>query len=195
MTKTWLGLSIVGGSVLMLAASALADFQAGVDAAKRGDYEAALKEFRPLAEQGYPLAQATLGLMYAEGEGVAQDYQEAAKWFSRAAEQGIVRAQVNLGFMYVNGQGVAKDDQEAVRLFRLAAEQGDAMAQSNLGLMYYKGQGVQKDSIQAYMWVSLAVEQRLEQAKEWVEVLEKEMTPAQIAEAQRLAREWKAKGK
>ena len=141
------------------------------------------------------MAQSNLGFMYDQGKGVPQDYQEAAKWFSRAAEQGIVRAQVNLGFMYVNGQGVAKDDQEAVRLFRLAAEQGDAMAQSNLGLMYYKGQGVQKDSIQAYMWVSLAVEQRLEQAKEWVEVLEKEMTPAQIAEAQRLAREWKAKGK
>ena len=45
-------------------------FQAGMDAYERGDYHTAMKEWRPLANQGYPLAQATLGLMYAEGEGV-----------------------------------------------------------------------------------------------------------------------------
>ena len=66
----------------------MSSYQKGMDAYDRGDYDTALKEFRPLAEQGYPLAQATLGLMYAEGEGVAQEYQEAAKWIRLAATQG-----------------------------------------------------------------------------------------------------------
>ncbi len=52
MTKTWLSLSIVVGLVFMLAAPTLADYQAGLDALKSGDYEAAMNEFRPLAEQG-----------------------------------------------------------------------------------------------------------------------------------------------
>ncbi len=72
-------------------------YQEGCDAYERGDYETALKEFRPLADQGDPLAQATLGLMYAEGEGVAQDYQEAVRWYRLAAEQGHASGQFSLG--------------------------------------------------------------------------------------------------
>ena len=102
----------------------LADFQAGVDAHKRGDFDTALREWRPLAEQGYASAQASLGIMYNLGQGVAQDYQVAVKLFRLVAEQGYAQAQFHLGQMYINGQGVPRDSQEAIRLFRLAGDQG-----------------------------------------------------------------------
>ncbi len=88
-----------------------------------------------------------------------------------------------------------QDDAEALRRFRWAAEQGDAGAQNNLGGMYGQGLGVPQDDVQAYMWVNLAAAQGNEQAQKTRDRLPKQMTPAQIAKAQRLAREWKAKGK
>jgi len=97
--------------------------------------------------------------------------------------------------MYAKGQGVPQDYTEAVKWYRLAAEQGDAVAQSILGLKYAKGQGVAQNYIQAYMWETLAAAQGNENAAKGLEILEKKMTPVQVAEAQRLAREWKAKGK
>jgi TPR repeat protein len=112
------------------------------------------------------------------------------------AEQGDAEAQYNLGFMYEKGQGVPQDDTEAVRWLRLAAEQGDVQAQSNLGGMYSHGRGVEQDILQAHMWSNLAASgQSGEERKRAVDArdaLEKLMTPAQLAEAQRLAREWEA---
>jgi TPR repeat protein len=67
-----------------------ADFQKGLDAAERGDYETALKEWMPLAKQGDTYAQAIPGQMYRNGQGVPQDYQTAVKWHTLAAEQGNV---------------------------------------------------------------------------------------------------------
>ena len=97
MTKTWLGLSMVGGSVLMLAASAWADSQAGKEAYRRGDFETAVKELRPLGEKGDALAQFNLEAMNERGQGVPQDYFQAVRWYRRAAEQGHASAQFNLG--------------------------------------------------------------------------------------------------
>ena len=74
-----------------------------------GDYDAALKEMRPLAEQGDAHAQNNLGLMYHHGQGVQQDYEEAAKWFRLAAEQGNSAAQYSLGAVYFFGDGVPQD--------------------------------------------------------------------------------------
>ena len=101
----------------------MSSYQEGVDAYERGNYDTALKEFRPLADQGDPLAQATLGLMYAEGQGVPQDY------------------------------------------------------------------------VLAHMWMNLAVAKGVQEAVKGRDLLEKNMTTDQIAEAQRLAKEWKPKGK
>ncbi len=80
MTKTWLGLSMVGGSVLMLTASAWADSQAGKEAYRRGDFETAVKELRPLAEKGHTEAQFHLGVMYSQGLGVPKDSVQAYVW-------------------------------------------------------------------------------------------------------------------
>ncbi len=195
MNKRWLVLSILVGLVFMLATPVLAGFQEGVDAYERGDYETALKKFLPLAEQGHAGAQNYLGELYAEGKGVPQDYTEAMKWYRLAAAQGDGAAQYFLGVRYDEGTGVPQDFQEAVRWFREAADQGNAAARNNLGQMYYQGRGVQQDYIQAYMWVTLAAAQGNKNAAKGLEILEKKMTPDQLAEAQRLAREWKPKGK
>jgi len=90
--RTWLGLSIVVGLFFMLAAPTWADFQAGLDAYEREDYATALKEWRPLAEQGLAAAQNNLGAMYINGEGVRRNYVRAYMWLSLAAKQGYKRA-------------------------------------------------------------------------------------------------------
>ena len=92
MTKTWLGLSVVVGLVLVLAAPALADFQAGMEAYNGGDYDTALKEFRPLAERGKAVAQWSLGIMYGRGRSVPQDYVQAYRWYTLAAAKGLKEA-------------------------------------------------------------------------------------------------------
>ncbi len=86
------------------------------------------------------------------------------------------------------------DYDKAVQEFRPLAEQGYATAQTNLGFMYAKGHGVPKDYVQAYVWYTLAASQGDALAEEFKDHLEKSMTPDQIAEAQRLAREWTVKG-
>jgi hypothetical protein len=124
---------------------------------------------------------------------VPQNLGEAAKWYRLAADQGHVRAEFNLGVMYAEGQGVPQDYAEAVRWYRLAADQGLASAQANLGLMYAKGQGVPRNYVFAHMWISLSVARGQEHAAKDKDIVAGRMTPAQIAEAQKLAREWKSK--
>ena len=128
-------------------------------ASARGDYAAALRLLRPLADQGNALAQYNLGLMYADGHGVPRDYAEAVKWYRRAADHGDSAAQNNLGLMYVDGLGVPSDYAEAVKWFRLAADQGNAEAQFNLGLTHAQGRGLQKNDAEAVKWYRLAADQ------------------------------------
>ena len=85
----------------------------------------------------------------------------------------------------------AGDMDAAFTAFSKAAEQGDAKAQTNLGVMYYEGQGVPQDYVQAHMWFNLAAASGKENAAENRDIAASNMTPAQIAEAQKLAREWK----
>ncbi len=178
--------------LLVWSACAPEGFQAGVDAYNQGDYETAFKEWLPLAEQGEAEAQYNLGVLYDKGQGVPQDDTKAVRWYRLAAGQGNSAAQFNLGVMYANGQGVPQDDGEALRWYRLAAEQGKASAQNNLGVSYAKGQGVLQDYAQAHMWASLAAAQNQERATKLRAALANDMTPEQIAEAQRLAGEWLA---
>ncbi|MBW7864505.1 MAG: SEL1-like repeat protein [Candidatus Hydrogenedentes bacterium] len=150
------------------------------------DMKEAVKWWTRAAEQGNVGAQFNLGLCYADGKGVPKDPKEAVKWYTLAAEQGDATAQNNLGGCYENGEGVPKDLKQAVKWYTRAAEQGDYMAQCNLGLCYKDGEGVPKDLIKAYMWLNLAAAEDQIIAKNR-EIAAKEMTPDQIAEAQRLS--------
>jgi uncharacterized protein len=157
------------------------------------DYAEAIKWFRLAAKQGDANALYALGLMYYNGQGVAQDYTEAAKWFRLAALWGRTNAQYNLGLMYADGQGVPQDYAEALKWFRLAAERGDRAAQHALGLMYEGGRGLSRDYVVAHMWFDLSAAQGTKTAVTSRDRIERQMTPAQIDEAQKLARDWKAK--
>ena len=111
------------------------------------------------AKQGEVTAQFNLGIMYDNGEGVAEDDAEAVKWYRKAADQGFASAQYNLGVMYANGAGVEKDERKAVKWYRKAAEQGHASAQYTLGIMYDNGEGVPEDDAEAVKWYRKAAEQ------------------------------------
>ena len=95
--------------------------------------------------------------------------------------------------MYAKGRGVAQYYAAAMSWCRKAAEQGHDGAQSNLGAMYAQGQGVPQDYVLAHMWFNLAAAKGDADAVKNRDRVAAKMTPAQIAEAQKLAREWKPK--
>jgi len=166
-----------------------ADLQKGLDAAQSGDYATALKEWKPLAEQGDANAQYNLGVMYDNGQGVTRNYKKAVKWYRRAAKQGYMNAQYNLGEMYHKGVGVAQDYKEAVKWYRRAAEQGYAKAYNNLGVMYENGKGVPQEFALAHMWYSIAVANGYGAASKNRRRVAGVMTSADISKAQSMARE------
>src|SRR5262249_45313682 len=129
--------------------------------------------------------------MYQNGKGVPQDDAEAVKWFRLGAAQGYAPAQVKLGSMYSIGAGVPQDYAQAFYWLNLAAVQGDSMAQLQVGALYSLGQGVRRDFVQAYFWLSLSAAQGNAKAVKARDLVSARMTPNQIAEAQRLASEWK----
>ena len=126
---------------------------------KRSDYATALKGFRFHAEQGDVAAQTNLGILYANGWGVARNDAEAVRWYRKAARQGYANAQTNLGVMYDHGRGVRQDLAEALRLYRLAAAQGEPYAQNNFGNMYANGRGVARNDKVAERWYRKAAKQ------------------------------------
>jgi uncharacterized protein len=169
------------------------------------DYAHAAEWYRRAADQGNPSAQTSLGWMYREGQGVPQDYVLAVEWFRKAADHGDAPAQNNLGLMYQDGKGVPQDYAQAADWYRRAAEQGYHFAQANLGLMYDRGDGVLQDYVQAYKWLNLAAsafslfmsikaeKENYERVVKSRDAVAAKMTPLQIAEAQKLSREWSRK--
>ena len=117
-------------------------------------------------------------------------------WLNRA----MLKPNISLGSCtQMNGQGVPQDFAEALKWYQLAADQGNAGAQNNLGLMYLKGSSVPQDYVQAHVWLSLAVTRlsvsetgMRSSAMHQRDAVAKKMAPAQITEAERLAREWLA---
>ena len=111
-------------SIVFLGVPAWADYQAGLDSYKGGDYATALREWRPLANQGNVMAQSLLGAMYYEGKGVLQNYIQAGLWLHAAAIQGNAGAQYYLGVMYHNGHGAPQDFVQAHMWYNLAEANG-----------------------------------------------------------------------
>ncbi|MEO8332303.1 MAG: tetratricopeptide repeat protein [Gallionella sp.] len=108
-----------------------ASYQEGVDAYSQGNFSVALEKLKTPAEHGNPKAQFYLGLMYRQGNGVAQNDKEAAIWWSKAAEQGNMEAQENLGLIYAKGLGVERDWVQADKWFSIAAASGKETAVNN----------------------------------------------------------------
>jgi uncharacterized protein len=207
----WMSLLGAAALVVRVAGTAVAGpLEDAMAAADRGDYAAASWLLRPLAEHGQPVAQFDLGFLYDTGRGVQRDYGEAMKWYRLAAEEGNAVAQYQLGSMYANGRGVPRDYAEAAKWYRRSAQQGYGWAQFYLGVAFANGQGVPKIFILAHMWFSLAESSRYAPPLGSLHAmndnerhalanlatgarskLEAQMDDDQIADARKLATEWK----
>jgi TonB family protein len=163
------------------------------------NYVEAAKWYRKAAEQGHIKSQSILADLYYLGRGVNLDRAEAVKWGRKVAEQGDVGAQRILGETYLLGRDVPQDYAEAMKWYRKAAEQGDATAQFGLGSMYADGKGDTQDYIKAHMWLTLSAARLMGKVSPTFKIasdlrgsIVKNMTPQQIEEADRLAKEWEA---
>jgi hypothetical protein len=176
----------------------------------------AVKWFRRAADQGgLAVAQNNLADCYLVGLGVPQDFGEAFKWYRIAADQSSSYAENVIGVAYERGFNVAQNDAEAFRWYRRAANKiyerpGNTWIHSpqyNIGAMYAAGRGTAQDYVRALMWFTLAVtfgdtkppaplgiklvDTPKYTAPEQRDRLMALMTSAQIAEADRLAQEWR----
>ena len=145
----------VAAWLLFFPLSAWADFADGLAAYDAGDYETAIAEWLPLAEQG------------------------------------DADAQVALAGLYLAGQGARQDTARAIRWYRRAAEAGNAVAQLNLGDFYSRGAGVPRDLVSAFVWLSLAAEQGRRWPAARLREVSREMTAAQLAEAEARLAAWR----
>jgi len=85
---------------------------------------------------------------------------------------------------------VAYIDVDSLAQFEHEARTGRAEALYNLGLAYSTGQGVTQDYVAAHKWFNLAAMRGVNEAKGWRNQIAEEMNASQIAQAQKLAREW-----
>ena len=123
---------------------------------KAGDRAGAAKLATSAAEQGNPLAQLRLAIMYEAGDGVPRDKNSALEWYRRAASAGEPAAQMELGGYYEEGDGVPENWDLAAKLYQASAAQGWHKGQVALGRAYEFGIGVPQDRQQAIAWFAKA---------------------------------------
>jgi TPR repeat protein len=140
-------------------------------------------------------AQFEFGRRLLHGVGVPKDGSKAINCFVSAAGNGNLQALGYLGSFYYLGAGVPKDLVKAKSYLTRGADKDDALSQSMLGQMYYEGAGVPQDFVIAYMWLNLAAAKSFKMGdKETAAIRDQvgaQMTQEQIAEAQKLSRDWK----
>src|ERR1035437_8466594 len=146
-------------------------FDAGTLAYQRRDYAEAVKQWRPLAQQGWVPAQMRLGYFYSGHSPGFPDLREATTWFRMAADAGLAEAQVTLGDMYEKGQGVAVDEREAHRWYLEAAQAGDAAGQYMLGSLYAHAKQMPRDYDEALKWIRKAADQSHDWALKELELM------------------------
>ena len=152
------------------------------------------------AESGTAEDTYNLGMQFERGIVVRQNYPEAARLYRLSAMQAFPDAQYKLCELSEQGRGLPQDYQEALRWCGLAADQGHGPAMFMLGRLYHTGHGVPRDVVRAHMWYNLASAYGYEEGKRWRDRLAADddalqMTRDQVAEAQKLAREWNVKMK
>jgi uncharacterized protein len=134
------------------AGAAYADGRAGYEAWQRGDFDTALKNWRPLAIAGDSEAQYNMGQAYRLGRGVAVDMRIAEDWFRKSALQGNDKAKAAYGItMFQNGKRA-----EALPYLEEAAGQGNANAQYIYGTILFNGEQVPRDYPRAYAMMTRA---------------------------------------
>lgn len=125
----------------------------------QGDYDTARSIWQAQADDGNAEAQAWLGAMYANGDGVDVNDKTALSWYEKAADQDYAMAQANVGAMYFMGQGTDKDLNKAIKWLTKAADNEDVNGLFNLAVLYAKGEGVEEDHERAAELYQKAAEQ------------------------------------
>jgi TPR repeat protein len=144
----------------------------------------------PSADRASPEDQYQLGMRHEKGNAMPQSYSEPVRWYRLSAMQGNSEAQYKLCELSERGQGLPQDYQEALRWCGLAADQGHGGAMFMLSRLYHTAHGDGQDFVRAHMWYNLAAAHGYNNGKKWRDRLADDMSPSQIAEAQKLAREW-----
>lgn len=157
------------------------------------DLQMAADWYEKAAKEGHAKSRHRLGLMYRDGQGRAQSYGHAIELFRAAAEQGLADAQYELGNLYYRGLGVPQDFTRALKWNTRSAEQGVAKAQVNVGFLYARGHGVEKNLVEAHKWFNLAAAMGDEEGIAGRATVALQMNGPQIAEAQRIAGDWRPK--
>ena len=124
-----------------------------------------------------------------------QDFDSYIRLIRPLAEQGMPLAESGLGSAYLAGHGVPQDRAMAAAWFEKAADHGYPLAQMFIGNMYARGMGIPRDPVKAYMWLSIFSRSRFAGPPSTMsnDDLAAAMTADQLAEAQRLVREWRPK--
>jgi localization factor PodJL len=155
--------------------------------------KAAVLWYQRSASQGFALAQYRLGTLYERGLGVKADIARAQIWYRRAAQQGNLKAMHNLAVLSAGGERRTADYTSAAQWFLQASERGLADSQYNLAMLYESGLGVPHDAKEAYKWLVLASKSGDEEAKRHLKTLRTQLSKRDRAEAEKLARRWRAK--
>ncbi len=152
------------------------------------NFTEAMRWYQRSATRGFAQAQYRLGTLYERGLGAPMDLGRARVWYQRAAEQGNVKSMHNLAVLSAGRENGTPDYSAAARWFRAAAERGLADSQFNVGVLHESGLGVEKDMKQAYKWFMLAAAGGDKEAARRREQLRPQMAPADIADAEVLAK-------
>ena len=201
--KSWLPLAEKGDAVAQYDMGIIYEFGGDFGCGPH-NYSEAFKWFKMAAEGGNPEAEAAVTSFYLGFQGLEMypDYSEALRWWRKAADDGMVASNYWVGLMYQHGWGIPQDYAEAARWFRKGAERGDFEAQLEMGHVYEIGQGVPQDNVEAHMWLNLAAAREpptlipiagVRSVASLRDELAAKMTAAEVAEAQKRAREWKPK--
>lgn len=135
------------------------DLELGIYELNRGEFHAAIEQFRPLVAEGYAPAQYQMGVVYQHGYGVPKDGLKALELFELAANQNYSDAQFELALIYSEGKLVKQDLKKAYQLTFQAAKKGLASAQFNLAVMLANGTGTEQDYFKASRWYQSAADQ------------------------------------
>jgi TPR repeat protein len=170
----------------------LAKFYSSGQGTEKNDAEA-VKWYRRVAAKKDARGQSMLGVMYTNARGVERNYCQAIAWFRKAAARKSAHAQYNLGYMYAVGKGVPPDQKQASAWYLKAANQNDAGSQRIIGQRYAAGRGVDKDFVKACAWTQVVVPRGGKAAGKQLLAIESQMTPDQVTEARKLAKEISAR--
>ena len=160
MSRSWCSAWLL----LLPFAACAGELEQGLAAYRTKNYAQAFMYLQPLAEQGVPAAQFTLGEMYRRGRGFVPSAPEALPLLQQAAAANYLPACIALGEMFESGDGVKQNEDAAAQWFQKAAEAGDAKGQLHLGLHYIQVQD-ERDFEKAAAWLKRAAQQNEPEAQ------------------------------